>query len=129
MGARVETQPDSFEPLNPAQVEHHLRELSNRIAKGVKYVSDRQREFDEQERLFKKAYAVAFTTGEGSNEDRKQQAILKTMQACEDRDVAKAALDYAKDLVKSYRDEMSTYQTISAMVRAMYAVAGRGEGA
>ena len=118
-----------MEPLNPVQVENHLRELSNRIAKGVGYVSKKQYEFDEAERLYKKAYAIAFTTGEGSNEDRKQQAFLRTMEALEQRDNAKAALDYSKDLVRSYRDEMSTYQTISAMVRAMYSVAGRGEGA
>ena len=122
-------QPDNFEPLNPVQVEHHLRELSNRIAKGVRYVSERLYEFDEKERLYKKAFAIAFTTSDGSVEDRKQHAVLATGDACEARDVAKASLDYAKDLVKSYRDEMSSYQTISAMVRAMYSTAGRGEGA
>lgn len=123
------SQQNSYEPLNPVQVEQHLRELVNRIAKGVRYVSDRQREFDEAERLYKKAVATAYMTAEGSIKDREHSAVLATGEACEARDLAKAKLDYSKDLVRSYRDELSSYQTISAMVRAMYAVSGRGEGA
>lgn len=118
-----------MEPLNPVEVETRIRELAGRIAKGVRIVSDRQREYDTAERAFRRAFAVAFTGGEGSVEDRKQAATLATMGECEARDVAKASLDYAKDLNRALRDELSSYQTISAMVRAMYSVAGRGEGA
>ncbi|QQU97765.1 hypothetical protein [Corynebacterium amycolatum] len=123
------SQKNNYEPLNPVDVEIRIRELSNKIAQSVKYVSAKQREYDDAERAYKRAYAIAYTTGKGSIEDRKQNAVLATEKECQRRDVAKAALDYAKDFTRAYRDELSSYQTISAMVRQMYAVAGRGEGA
>lgn len=115
-------------PLNPVQIEDHIRELVTRIAKGIKVCSERYESFLEADRLFDREYAQAYLDAEGSIKDKEMQAKLATMPAREERDIADAAYRYADKLAKALELELRAYQSIGASVRQAYQVAGRGEG-
>lgn len=117
------------EPLNPVQIEQAIRELVNRIAKGIKVCSDRYSTYLEAERAFDREYARAYLTAEGSIEDKKRRATLDTMPAREERDVTEVAYKHADRLSKALDLELRAYQSLNASVRQMYANVGRGEGA
>lgn len=116
-------------PLNPVQIETAIRELVNRIAKGIQVCSTRYTAFLEADRHFDREYAGAYLAAEGSIEDKKQHARLETMPAREERDIAEAAYRHADRLAKALELELRAYQSIGASVRSMYSVAGRSEGA
>lgn len=111
------------------QVEQQILNLSNRIAKGVRVYAERLEVFYEADREFDRAYSVAYINAEGSIKDKDHQATLETMGLREKRDLAEAALKYADRLAKALEAELRAMQSIGASVRAMYGVAGRGEGA
>lgn len=117
------------DPLNPVQIEAHIRELVDRIARGIKVCSDRYQAFQTADREFDREYASAYLAADGSIKDKDAKAKLETMDAREARDVAEAAHRHADRLAKALELELRAYQSIGASVRSMYAVAGRGEGA
>lgn len=114
-------------PLNPVQIEEHIRELVNRIAKGIQVCSQRYSEFLEADRAFDREYAQAYLSADGSIKDKEQTARIETMPAREERDVADAAYRHADRLAKALDLELRAYQSLGASVRQMYANAGRGE--
>lgn len=114
-------------PLNPVQIEEHIRELVNRIAKGIKICSDRYESFLEADRHFDAEFARAYLDADGSIKDKEHTAKLETMPAREERDVADAAYRYADKLAKALELELRAYQSIGASVRQAYQVAGRTE--
>ena len=114
-------------PLSPVQIEEHIRELVNRIAKGIQVCSQRYSEFLDADRLFDREYAQAYLAADGSIKDKEQTARLETMPAREERDVADAAYRHADRLAKALDLELRAYQSLGASVRQMYANAGRGE--
>lgn len=116
-------------PLNPVQIESAIRELVNRIAKGIQVCSTRYTAFLEADRHFDREYAGAYLAAEGSIKDKEMTAKLETMPAREERDIAEAAYKHADRLAKALELELRAYQSIGASIRSMYAVAGRGEGA
>ena len=116
-------------PLNPVQIETAIRELVNRIAKGITVCSQRYAAFQEADRAFDREYATAYLQAEGSIKDKEMVAKLETMPAREERDIAEAAHRHADRLAKALELELRAYQSIGASIRSMYSVAGRGEGA
>lgn len=119
--------PSNTEPLNPVQVEEHIRELVNRIAKGIQVCSKRYAEFLDADRAFDREYAQAYLAADGSIKDKEQTARLETMPAREERDIADAAYRHADRLSKALDSELRAFQSLGASVRQMYANAGRGE--
>lgn len=119
--------PQDNTPLNPVQIEEHIRELVNRIARGIQVCSKRYSEFLEADRLFDREYAQAYLAADGSIKDKEQKARLETMPAREERDIADAAYRHADRLAKALDLELRAYQSLGASVRQMYANAGRGE--
>ena len=79
-------------PLNPVQVEEHIRELVNRIAKGIQVCSKRYAEFLDADRAFDREYAQAYLAAEGSIKDKEQKARLETMPAREEREDRKSVV-------------------------------------
>ena len=114
-------------PLSPVQVEEHIRELVNRIAKGIQVCSKRYSEFLDADRAFDREYAQAYLEAEGSIKDKEMQAKVQTMPAREERDIADAAYRHADRLSKALDSELRAFQSLGASVRQMYANAGRGE--
>lgn len=119
----------TVEALNPAQIEQHIRDISNRIAKSAGVCDERYRAFLEADRAFDLAYAHAYLKHDGPAHEKRYSADLATSDEREARDVADAAYRYADRLAKALESELRAQQSIGASVRSMYAVAGRGEGA
>lgn len=115
------------EPLNPVQIESHIRGLVNRIAKGIQVCSERYREFLDADRKYDRQVALAYLQAEGSIKDKDKQAELATTELRGQRDVAEAAYKHADRLHKALDLELRAYQSLGASVRQMYGVAGRGE--
>lgn len=118
-----------MEPLNPVQIEQNIRELVNRIANGIQIYTERYRQQLEAGREFDRAFAHAYLKAEGSVKDRERVADLETIDLRADKEEAEVLYRQADKLLKALDSELRGYQTISASVRQMYAVAGRGEGA
>jgi len=115
--------------LNPVDVETGIRELSTRIAKGVAVVSSAYAAYLLQDRAYDRAFALAYLNAEGPAHERKYVAEVDTNEEREVRDVADVAFRHADRLAKALELELRALQSIGASVRAMYGVAGRGEGA
>lgn len=115
------------EALNPVQIEAGIRETANRIANGVKVCDERYRLFLAADRAYDRAYAVAYLSHEGPAHEKKYAAELATRLEREARDEADAGYRYADRTARALQDELRALQSVGASVRAMFAVAGRGE--
>lgn len=115
------------EPLSPVAIEQAIRDVANRIGKGVSICAERYSAFLTADREFDRAYANAYLAVEGAEHIRKQTATLKTLAERQDRDVADAAYRYADRQARALEAELRAYQSVGASVREQYRVAGRGE--
>lgn len=114
-------------PLNPVDVETTIREVSNRIAKGVSVCDWRYKEFLAADHAYDLAYAAAYLGADGPQHERKYRAELATASVRQARDVADAAYRYADRQAKALEAELRAMQSVGASIRAMYQVAGVGE--
>lgn len=117
------------DPLNPVEIEARIRDISNRIAGGVQVCSDRYKAFLAASHAYDLAYARAYMAYDGPQAEKRYAAELATQAEREARDIAEGAYRHADRLAKALENELRAYQSVGASVRAMYAVAGRGEGA
>ncbi|HWH14409.1 MAG TPA: hypothetical protein VNT51_06660 [Miltoncostaeaceae bacterium] len=107
--------------LNPVEVETAIRDLSGRISRGVRVVSDRYSEYLAAERAYDQAFARAYMSAEGAAHERKYAAELATVTEREQRDQADVLYRYADRTAKALENELRAMQSIGASVRAMYA--------
>lgn len=114
-------------PFNPVEVENAIKEISERIAKGVSVCDKRYRDFLAADHAYDLAYAAAYVALECPVHERKYRAELATSQVRERRDVADAAYRYADRQAKALEAELRAMQSVGASIRAMYQVAGVGE--
>jgi hypothetical protein len=115
------------QPLSPVAVEHGIREVAERIAKGVRIVSDRYAAFLAADRAYDQAHARAYLGHDGPAHERKPAAELATVREREARDVADVAFRYADRTARALENELRAYQSIGASLRQQYSVAGVGE--
>lgn len=115
------------EPLSPTQIEEAIRNVSNRIAEGVRVTSGRYEEFLTADREYDRLYAHAYLDHEGAAHEKRYAAELATTEARERRDVADAAFRYADKTAKALDAELRGLQSLGASIRNMYSTAGRGE--
>ncbi|ASN20668.1 hypothetical protein [Arthrobacter sp. YN] len=118
----------SVDVLNPVTIEQRIRDISNRIAKSAGVCNERYIAFLTADREYDQAFASAYMVHEGAAHEKKYAAELATLAEREARDVTDAAYKYADRLAKALESELRAYQSIGASVRAMFGVAGRGEG-
>lgn len=116
-------------PFDPVGVEEALRECSQRIAKGVLIVSRALDEYKAADRAYDSAEDRAYFRAEGSVEDRKRRARLDCEAERTVLDAAEVAYKKAHSTARALEHELSALQSISAGMRTVYGVAGRGEGA
>jgi hypothetical protein len=110
----------SDSPLNPVDVEHEINKIRERIANGVRVVSEAEERAKAARREFDLAFAHAYKQAEGSIPDRKYQAQIDTMPLREAAENAEIAFSYAERTSWALKDELSALQSIGASVRAMY---------
>jgi hypothetical protein len=115
--------------LNPVDIENRIREVSDDIARGVEICSVRYEAFLNADREFDLAYARAYMAWEGPAHEKRYAADLATEVERTNRDACDVAYKFADRRAKALENELRAYQSVGASVRAMYVVAGRGEGA
>jgi hypothetical protein len=113
--------------MNPEQIEQSIRQVSNRIAEGVRVCSDKYRQFVDADREYDRLYAHAYLDADGPAHAKRYEAEIVTTDARERRDVADAAYRYADRTAKALDAELRAYQSVGASIRSMYQNAGRGE--
>lgn len=113
--------------LNPVQAEAAIRDTADRIAKGVRVVSDCYREFLAADRAYDRAFARAYMAADGAAHERKYLAELATVAERDARDAADVAYQYARSTARALEEQLRAYQSVGASIRSMYGVAGRGE--
>jgi hypothetical protein len=113
--------------LNPVQIETAIREVSNRIAKGVEVCSQRYGVFLTANQRYDAAFARAYMAHEGPAHEKRYAAELATQVEREARDTADVAYRHADRQARALEAELRAWQSVGASVRAMYGVAGRGE--
>lgn len=118
----------SIDVLNPVNIEQRIRDISERIAKSAGVCNDRYVAFAKASHAYELAFAKAYMAFKGPAHEKKYQAEIDTEELREARDVTDAAYKYADRLAKALESELRAYQSIGASVRAMFGVAGRGEG-
>lgn len=120
---------DYLNPLSILQVEAAIRDLSTRIAKGVRICSERYEGFLAADRLYDRAYAQAYlNASDYPAHERKFRAELATEGERANRDVADAAYKFADRQARALESELRATQSLGASIRAQFSVAGRGEG-
>lgn len=119
----------SLDVLNPVNIEQRIRDISARIANSAGVCNERYTAFLDADRDYDQAFARAYMAHEGPAHEKKYHSELATETERAARDLADAAYKYADRLAKALESELRAYQSIGASVRAMFGVAGRGEGA
>jgi hypothetical protein len=121
------TAPYVGDVLNPADVERKIEETKNRIADGVKIITERERQMRAAKRDLDLAYAHAMKRAEGSAYMKKYEADIATMAFRETSDNAEIAFHHAERTARSLDKELFAWQSILNSLRAMYGAAGVGQ--
>ena len=116
------------EVLNPVDIENRIRDTSQRIAAGVGVCSSAYRTYMRLDAEYDRAFARAYMAYDGPSHAKRYAAELATEDERTARDDADGAYRHAKNLADALSEELRAWQSVGASVRAMYAVAGRGEG-
>lgn len=117
------------EVFNPVQIESSIREVANRMAKGVKVCSERYAAFLAADHAHDLAVARAYMAHKGPAHEKKFASVIETEETRDVRDAADVAYRHADRKARALEAELRAWQSIGASVRSMYSVAGRGEGA
>lgn len=114
-------------PLNPVQIEQKIRDVSDRMAKGVTVCDQLYRSLLTTDHRHAVAYAQAYMNHDGPAHEKKYAAELATQRERAGRDLADAEHRYADRTARALENELRAWQSVGASIRAMYGVAGRGE--
>ena len=117
-----------YRPLNPVEMEQQILEATNIVAKSVRPVSDAYNDWQQAELAHKLAYAKAYTSAQGSIEERKQVAALATEDEAQKLIEAEVVYKRLLDYQRSYRDKLSALQSLSKSVVAAYNSQAVGHG-
>jgi hypothetical protein len=110
--------------LNPVDAEAKIQEISDRIAAGVRIVSQAEREAKAARRASDLAYAHAYRSAAGSILDRRYTAEIIAMPHRETAEIAEIAFRHAERTARALERELGAWQSINSNIRAMYGAAG-----
>ncbi len=126
------SEPAQYRPARtmwtPMQVETSINEVANEIANSVTVCGDLYRRFLDADRVFDYEFARASLSAQGTINDKKYLATVKTIEQRETRDMADAAFKLADRRSRALQEKLRALQSIGATIRAQWGVAGRGEG-
>jgi hypothetical protein len=110
--------------FNPTDVESSIRTVSNQISQNVLFADQEYRKFLKADHTYDLAYAKAYMSHQGPSHEKRYAAELATERERGDRDVADAAYRYADRQARALENELRSWQSVNASVRAMYSAAG-----
>lgn len=106
--------------MNLAAIGRELDHLSRDVAEQDEAVV---RAYSEH----RKAYAEAFTTGNGSVKDREQAAVLVCEPLKLEAELAEQVLRATKERIKVLRDRLEIGRSVNAAIRAQFSTEGIGQ--
>jgi hypothetical protein len=109
------------EVLNPVEVERAIRETANDIARGVRVVSDAEKEARRTRVVYDRAFAQAYLEAEGPAHEKKYRAELATKTERDAMEIADLAFRHAERQARALDGKLRAFQSIGASVRQMYA--------
>jgi hypothetical protein len=109
------------EVLNPADMEKAIQEISRRIHKGVRVVTDAEGHAREKRRQYDHAFALAYMTHEGPAHEKRYAAEVATTEQRAAAEDAEVAFRHAERNARALENELRATQSIGASIRAMYA--------
>ncbi len=117
------TQSDDL--VTPQDVEKEMVDLTSRLERAPKIVKDHHNAMRELRRQYKLAYALAYTSTDGTVEYRKMQAEVDTAEIRERLDTAEIEYKFACDAMDALRTKLRALQSISSLMKAsMFGVQG-----
>jgi hypothetical protein len=112
--------------LNPVESERWIREVKDRIAKGVKVVTGAERQAKKMRRDFDEAWAYAIKKSEGPEYQRKADATIETLPHRARAEDAEIAFRHAERTAKALDKELFAAMAVNSNIRSMYGAAGVG---
>jgi hypothetical protein len=111
--------------LNPVDSEAWIRQVSDRIAKGVRIVTAAEREAKQKRREFDLAYAYAYKQADGEPaHQRKYSADIASMPHRQAAENAEIAFRHAERTARALERELMAAMAVNSNIRQMYGVAG-----
>ena len=111
---------------NPADVENKIEETKNRIAAGVKIITNAEKTAKEARTKFDYEFALAIGRATGPAVNHKYQATVDTIEYRKGAEGAEIAFRHAERTGRALERELFAWQSILNSVRAMYGAAGVG---
>lgn len=111
------------EPLNPVDIETHILDTINRLAKSVRYFSDAEAAKYAAERALVDAFAMEWALHEGTQFAKRYHADRATMPQRKARDDAIVLFNKVKNEAENLRGELFAFQNLNNSVSAMYGAA------
>lgn len=111
---------------DPVDIERQIQDVRERIDRGAAIINERLKVYQAARLTYDVAFATAFAEHRGPQSEKRQKAVLATVDEAKVRDEAFAALQYAKDRSSDLRAELRALQSIGASVRASFGAAGYG---
>ena len=111
---------------NPADVENKIEETKNRIAAGVKIITNAEKTAKEARTKFDYEFALAIGRATGPAVNHKYQATVDTIEYRKVAEGAEIAFRHAERTGRALERELFAWQSILNSVRAMYGAAGVG---
>lgn len=115
--------------LTPVEIDRAIRDISARIEDGASKIHAAEKSYLECERALKHEKASRYLNHRAdkkSIKDAEAHTVLDTAVLRDQRDVAKAAWEYARTLMRALESILSGLQTQAAGMRAAYPNVQRG---
>lgn len=106
--------------LNPVQIEQNIRTCADRIHTGVTVVTNAEAKAREARRLYDLAFARAYMEYQGAAHAKRYAATIATDAELQAADVAEVAYKHAERTARALTEELRSWQSVGASVRAMY---------
>ncbi len=106
--------------LNPADVEATIRETADEIAKGVRVVSDAEREARRTRVVYDRAFAGVYLAAAGPAHEKRYHAELGTADERDAMEIADLAYRHAERQSKALEAKLRAFQSVGASIRTMY---------
>jgi hypothetical protein len=122
--AVTEESSDQVPVLNPAESERWIREVKDRIAKGVRVVTNAEKEMKAKKRDFDLVWAKEMQRADGPEYQRKAAATIETMPHRARAEDAEIAFRYAERTAKALDRELFAAMAVNSNIRSMWTAAG-----
>lgn len=112
--------------MKAADIHANLAHLSRELVDLLRDYQTANLERVRCEQAYKTAYARAYLTAEGSVEERKQTAVLATVEAAQSAELAEAVWDNTRTALRVLGQRLDAGRTIASTVRAEAIASGVG---